>query len=155
MDEKKYTTNGFLIVSESYTCPLWEKDTKPCRSGWTRACFFCKYADFRTEEAIRRAEEMPRGAKVSLLGELQQGNRTYYEIAYAVENGEVKTGYIPTAYVNLFDGTDPAFQTVTYGETADDTDAVGRLIYILLGFGAIGILLDVLLLKKTKETDDN
>ena len=61
MNEKKYEEDGFLVVSENYTCPLWEKDTKPCRSGWTRACFFCKYADFRTEEGIRRAEEMPRG----------------------------------------------------------------------------------------------
>ena len=61
MDEKKYTNDGFLIVSERHTCPLWEKDTKPCRSGWTRACFFCKYADFRTDETIRRAEELPRG----------------------------------------------------------------------------------------------
>ena len=64
MTDKKYTEDGCLIVSESYTCPLWEKDTKPCRSGWTRACFFCKFADFRTEEFIRRAEEMPRGRKM-------------------------------------------------------------------------------------------
>ena len=62
--EKKYTNEGLLIVSESHTCPLWEKDTRPCRSGWTRACFFCKYADFRTEEGKRRAEQMPRGAKL-------------------------------------------------------------------------------------------
>ena len=61
MDEKKYTSDGFLIVSEHHTCPFWEKDTKPCRSGFTHACFFCKFADFRTEEFIRRAEEMPRG----------------------------------------------------------------------------------------------
>ena len=61
MYKKEYTDNGFLIVSENYTCPLWEKDTKPCRSGWTRACFFCKFADFRTEETIRRTEKMPRG----------------------------------------------------------------------------------------------
>ena len=64
MDEKKYTTDGFLVVSESYTCPLWEKDTKPCRSGWTKACFFCKFANFRTKAAIKRAEEMPRGTKL-------------------------------------------------------------------------------------------
>ena len=64
LNEKKYTNDGFLVVSESHTCPLWEKDTKPCRSGWTRACFFCKYADFRTEETIRRTEEMPRGTKL-------------------------------------------------------------------------------------------
>ena len=64
MSEKQYAENGLLIVSESDTCPLWEKDTKPCRSGWTHACFFCKYADFRTGESIRRAEEMPRGMKL-------------------------------------------------------------------------------------------
>ena len=64
MNEKKYTDEGFLVVSESHTCPLWEKDTEPCRSGWTHACFFCKVADFRSEEVIRRAEEMPRGTKL-------------------------------------------------------------------------------------------
>ena len=64
MNEKKYTDDGFLIVSESYTCPLWEKDVKPCRSGWTRACFFCKFADFRTAEFIRRAEELTPGEKL-------------------------------------------------------------------------------------------
>ena len=64
VDEKKYTDSGFLIVSENDTCPLWEKDTRPCRSGWTKACFFCKYAHFRTEECIRRATELPRGTKL-------------------------------------------------------------------------------------------
>jgi hypothetical protein len=57
LNEKKYTDDGFLVVSESHTCPLWEKDSKPCRSGWTHDCFFCKFADFRSEEVIRRAEE--------------------------------------------------------------------------------------------------
>ena len=63
-ERKKYTDDGYLIVPESHTCPLWEKDTKPCRVGWTHACFFCRYADFRTEEFIRRAEESPRGTKL-------------------------------------------------------------------------------------------
>ena len=64
MDEKRYTDDGYLIVPEGYACPLWAKDTKPCRSGWTPGCFFCRFADFRTEEFIRRAEEMPRGTKL-------------------------------------------------------------------------------------------
>ena len=37
----------------------------------------------------------------------------------------------------------------------DDTDSVGRMLYILLGLGAIGILTDVLLLRKSKETDED
>ena len=64
MEEKKYTDDGYLIVSETDTCSLWEIDTKPCRSGWAHACFFCRFSDFRTEETIRRAREMPRGAKL-------------------------------------------------------------------------------------------
>ena len=60
MDEKKYNEEGYLIVSEMDTCPLWEKDTIPCNLGWNYRCFFCRYADFRTPESIRRAEEMPR-----------------------------------------------------------------------------------------------
>ena len=27
MDEKKYNEEGYLIVSEMDSCPLWEKDT--------------------------------------------------------------------------------------------------------------------------------
>ena len=57
MDEKKYTNTGSLIVSESHTCSLWEKTTQPCNSGWTRDCFFCRFADFRTPEFIQRVED--------------------------------------------------------------------------------------------------
>jgi hypothetical protein len=57
LSEKKYTKEGYLVVAESDKCPLWEKTTRPCNSGWTRDCFFCKYADFRTPEFIQRAEE--------------------------------------------------------------------------------------------------
>ncbi len=57
MEEKKYTEDGYLVVSETDKCPLWEKDIVPCRSGYTKACFFCKFADFRTPEYIRLVEE--------------------------------------------------------------------------------------------------
>ena len=79
MNEKKYTNEGLLVVSESDTCPLWEKDTKPCRSGWTRACFFCKYADFRTPEFIRQAEEWPRGEKLCSVCRNDQNNKVQKE----------------------------------------------------------------------------
>ena len=61
MNEKKYDENGYLIISEMDTCPFWEKDTIPCRSGWTQACFFCRFTDFRTDENIRRAQEASQG----------------------------------------------------------------------------------------------
>ena len=61
MNERKYTKDGYLIVSEMDSCTLWEKDTIPCRCGWNNHCFFCRFTDFRTEETIRRAKEMPSG----------------------------------------------------------------------------------------------
>jgi hypothetical protein len=99
--------------------------------------------------------ELPRGAQVTLLCEVRLPERSYYKISYADDNGVTQTGYIPATYVNTFDGTNPLFQTTTYGETEDDLESVGRLTYILLGLGAIGILLDFLLLRKPKETDEN
>lgn len=98
--------------------------------------------------------EIPRGAVVTLLGEIHKLDRTYYEISYVDENGVYSKGFIPTSYVNLFDGTAPITETITYGDTTDDTDSVGRMLYILLGLGAIGILTDVLLLRKIKETEE-
>ena len=61
MKEKKYTVDGYLIVSEMDTCSLWEKDTIPCNLGWNNRCFFCRFGGFRTSEYIRCVEEMPRG----------------------------------------------------------------------------------------------
>ncbi|MBR2321370.1 MAG: hypothetical protein IKA57_04465 [Clostridia bacterium] len=137
------------ISPEGYHIPYAESN----KTGYlTSAASLYKFPYLNTALTVA---EMPRGAKVTLLGEIHQLDRTYYEISYTNENGEVKTGYIPTSYINLFDGTAPKAETITYGETEDDTESVGRMLYILLGLGAIGILIDVLLLKKSKETDEN
>lgn len=60
MNDKKYDTNGYLIVCEVDSCPLWEKDTIPCMAGWDRDCFFCRYSDFRTKEFIDKVEREPK-----------------------------------------------------------------------------------------------
>lgn len=99
--------------------------------------------------------DLARGEQVTLLGEVTKLNHDYYEIAYTAENGETVTGFIPKNYVLLFDGKNPVSETVTYGNTEDDKDTVWRFTYITLGFVAIGILLDFLLLHKPKETDEN
>ncbi len=80
MDEKKYRSDGYLIVSETDKCPLWEKDTVPCSSGRTKACFFCRYADFRTEETIRRTEEMPRGTKLYTVCQNENNKKKHNEL---------------------------------------------------------------------------
>ena len=137
------------LASETYRVPYTETD----KTGYlTSAAYLYKFPYLNT---LLTVAEMPRGAQVTLLYVIHQLDRTYYEISYTDENGVAQIGFIPTAYVNLFDGTAPNPQTITYGETEDDTDALFRLTYILLGLGAIGILLDVLLLKKPKETDED
>ena len=55
MEEKNYTKDGCLIVSELSCCPLFEKDEfapKSCVAD----CFFCKFSDFRKREYIERVE---------------------------------------------------------------------------------------------------
>jgi hypothetical protein len=64
LSEEKYTQDGYLIVSETDTCPLWEQDTIPCRWGCRNDCFFCRFADFRTEKFIRNVEDLPRGEEL-------------------------------------------------------------------------------------------
>ena len=57
MEEKKYTPDGFLIVSELHSCPLWEKEPKPNAVNLREDCFYCKFSDFRKMEYIQQLEE--------------------------------------------------------------------------------------------------
>ena len=91
--------------------------------------------------------DLPRGASVRLIGEITQLDYDYYHIVYAID-GAQKTGYIPKAYINLFDGEPPPTETVVYGATESDSDSVWRLTYILLGFTIVCILTDYLILRK-------
>lgn len=59
MKDLNYTADGFLVVSELYKCPFWEKGSIPCNMGWNPDCFFCAYADFRKSEYIKRMEDEP------------------------------------------------------------------------------------------------
>ena len=92
--------------------------------------------------------KMPQDATVTLLGEVSNLDCSYYLVEYVDENGATQTGYIPTSYVTPFHGTPAATQTVTYGDPTGDTDSVWRLAYLVLGAGAICILVDYLILKK-------
>ena len=64
MKEQKYTEDGYLVVSETDSCPLWEKDTVPSIFGCMHDCFYCRFTDFRTEETIIRAQLVPQGTKL-------------------------------------------------------------------------------------------
>ena len=55
MIEKRYSDDGYLIVSELSSCPFFEKDKTVPKSGGAD-CFFCKFSDFRKREYIERIE---------------------------------------------------------------------------------------------------
>ena len=59
MEERKYTEDGSLIVSELSHCPLFERDRSAPRSCGAD-CFFCIYSDFRKREYIERVESEAR-----------------------------------------------------------------------------------------------
>ena len=60
MDEKKYTRDGCLIVSELSHCPYFEKDKSAPKSS-IEECFYCKFSDFRRREYIERVENEVQG----------------------------------------------------------------------------------------------
>ena len=53
MEEKKYTRDGYLIVSELSRCPFFERAEDTSQSSCVD-CFFCKFSDFRKREYIER-----------------------------------------------------------------------------------------------------
>lgn len=103
--------------------------------------------------------QLQRGAMITVLGEIRQLDNEYYQVQYTDANGTTLVGYIPKAFTNTFSGLPMPENVYQAGADASDTDAVWRLAYILLGFGAICILTDYLLLRKKKNenfsADDN
>lgn len=87
--------------------------------------------------------EVPRGGEVTLLGEITKLDHEYYHVAYG-EN----TGYIPKSYLSEISASPVQTEEVIYGELQDNSDAIFRVIYIILGFAIVCILVDFLLLRK-------
>ena len=63
VEELKYTSEGYLIVSELHKCPLWKKSST-CSSGCEHDCFFCEYSDFRKHEYMLEITNKPAGEKL-------------------------------------------------------------------------------------------
>ncbi len=87
--------------------------------------------------------ELPRGAQVTVLSEVNGLDCDYYEIRY----GE-QVGYLPKVYVAHFDGSKKDPTETTVGEKETGKEGIWRMVYILLGATAIGVLVDFLILRK-------
>ncbi|MBR2441977.1 MAG: hypothetical protein IKB20_02810 [Clostridia bacterium] len=97
------------------------------------------------------AHGLKRSDTVTLLGEISLLEREYYQVLIQTDGGAL-TGYIPKAYTTLFDGSTPHTEEIVFGGEPLQ-DELWRSVYILLGFGAICILVDFLILKKPKNDE--
>ena len=94
---------------------------------------------------------LPRGGQITLIGEIGELDHEYYHIEYIDEQGEKHLGYIPKSYAVPFDGSPLVGEQNAFGATESQEDSVWRLAYLLLGFAAVCILTDYLLLRKKKD----
>ncbi len=93
---------------------------------------------------------LPRHTEVVLLGEIGGLDHEYYQISYT-ENGVAKTGFIPKSYTLSYNPLAEKSEESEIGKSNSNVDAIWRFTYILLGLGAICILVDFLILKKRDE----
>ena len=94
--------------------------------------------------------DLPQGAQVSVLGEINNLDYSYYLVEYADADGNVLSGYVPQAYVAPFSGEINESENLICGDTEESKDSIWRLAYLLLGTGVICILFDWMLLRKRK-----
>lgn len=96
---------------------------------------------------------LPVGAELTLIGEVEKLDYSYYQVEYTDENGDVKTGYVPTAYVTFFDGAPQKPQTTVAETESEGFMMLLRFGYITLAVGIVGALVDILILRKPKKED--
>ena len=56
MIEKKYTPDGYLVVSEFDRCSFFEQGEAASQPCCGDDCFFCKFSDFRKQEYIEKVK---------------------------------------------------------------------------------------------------
>jgi hypothetical protein len=155
-NESKAKYETFLVRSDA--CQQYKTDAykttyakEEQRNGYVSsnaAIYSIPYAN-----PLYATADIPRGDSVTLLGEITKLDRDYYYVSYKNAQGETKTGYLPKVYVTNTIGN-PEIENLTFGDGETNKAAIGRLIYILVAFAAIGLLVDYLLLRKPREDDD-
>lgn len=149
---RKYTTH-LLIKDSCDVLPAEEyrTDYPEAKAGWISSGVTLYKFPYLTQ--LLTVTDVPRGAQVSVLGEINQLDYPYYFVNYTDENGVEHCGYVPQAHVANFDGRPPQSTQSTLGDTESDKDDIWRFSYLILGCGAICILVDYLIIRK-KDKDE-
>lgn len=153
-DKQTNDYSTYLVLESSTTALPTEEYQQPYdqpKTGYLSNAVTLYKFPYLCTLLTARAEKLPRGATVEILGEINELDHAYYHVSYTDETGTTKIGYIPQAYAALFNGAPPQSEEYLAGATESDLDAAWRLAYLVLGFAAICILTDYLLLHKKKD----
>lgn len=136
------------LPAEDYRTQYAESEK---RTGYlTNAIALYKFP-YLTE--LLTAGALPKDGQVTLLGEITELDYAYYHVSFIDESGVEKTGYIPQSYVAAFDGLPPESESVFFGETESNQSSEWRFAYLVLGFAAVCILTDYLILRKKDDKE--
>ncbi len=154
-DNKAHQYDTYLVLKE-FCAPLPSEEYKQTyqtgKTGYlTNAVALYKFPYLTS---LLTVGTLDRGAKLTLLGEVDKLDHDYYQASFTQADGTEITGYIPKSYITLFNGAPLPKDETTLGAVESDKDAQRRLLYLLLGLGAICILTDYLLLKNKKDEDE-
>lgn len=105
--------------------------------------------------SLPTATTLDRNVQISVLGEINDLDYSYYLVQYTDGENLTHTGYVPKAYLIEFDPTPPTPETETYGEKNADQDGIWRLAFLLLGGAAVLILTDVLIFRAMRKKKDD
>ncbi len=98
---------------------------------------------------------LPRGEQISVLGEINDLDHSYYLVQYVDSENVTRTGYVPQRYAIAFSATPSTPDENVYGYVKTDKDGIRTLVILLLGGAAILILTDVLIFRFIKKKKDD
>ncbi len=145
-----YLTNERYFVAEKPTDDyLVEYAPEEEKTGYlTNAVTLYKYP-YLTK--LLQVTGLTKNQEITLIGEINDLDYSYYQITFVDENGVMQTGFIPKTYVTLFNGEPLTSEKTTYAEQTPNEDELWRLTFLLLGAAAICILTDLLIFRRSKE----
>lgn len=149
--ENYLTKTRYYVTEKAENEYLVTYSTQEEKTGYlTNAVTLYKYPYLTP---LLQVTELTKNQAVTLIGEVTDLDYSYYKIRFTDENGTEQIGFIPQGYINLFDGTPNPSETTTYRETAPNKDSARRLLFLLLGAGAVCILTNLLLLHRRNKDE--
>ena len=91
MNEKKYDEDGYLIISETDSCSLWEKDTIPSAFVCTKDCFYCAFSNFRQDEYMQSLGDKEKGEKLYSVCHNEHKYRRKHGHSHEKDRGQLGT----------------------------------------------------------------